>query len=474
MSVDGLFREFLTGRRNFASLSEELAKLVTGSSSGRRAVDEVMGDLVNKGRLPHDLAQIIRTSVDSATPPAGEPDWLDPPTEVRAAGNPAVPMPLPGALPSPPSPLSAVPVPPVETLRAQVDDVILSSLTSDFQAYRKRDQGKPPKGDATQDRLLDSALQSFRGMRMRRDAAKASEGSGRGFDLAAEATPDGGRAPGVGTILKNRFVLDREIGRGGMGIVYRAVDRRRLEASHQQPYVALKLLSNEIRRGPDALRALEAEARRAQDLAHPNIVTIFDFDRDGANLFVVMELLQGRPLDAILKEAEPSGLGFDQSHSLIEGICRGLAHAHDRGVIHCDLKPANVFVLDSGDMKILDFGLAIASRGGAFEPALLDGYTLAYASPDILEGAARHPSDDVYALGCLVYVMLAGRHPFGRASALEAREKGLKAERPRQVPRLAWQAVRRALSFDRSARQPDADAFRRAYFAKGLRGWFRR
>ena len=508
MTVDQLFREFLTGRRNFGALGEDLKTLAAGSASGRNAVDDVMNDLVNAGRLPKDLAQILKASLASSpASSAADPGWLDPPTETRSAAAPAAarpvggqhPLPLPGPYPAAAMPVEAVaraaaspigtprpspllgpaasadvPVPPVGTLQAQVDDVVLSNLASDFQSYRTRRRGKTDAADGAQDRLLDSALQSFRGMRLRRDAAKASEGSGRAFAMTEDTASRDAQPARVGTILKDRFVLDREIGRGGMGVVYRAVDRRRLEASHQQPYVAVKLLSSEIRRNPETLRALEAEARRVQDLAHPNIVTIFDFDRDGQTLFVVMELLQGRPLDVVLDEAGASGIGFEHSRSLVEDMCRGLAHAHRRGVIHCDLKPANVFVLETGAVKLLDFGLAIASRGGTFEPTLLEGYTLAYASPEILEGAPRHPADDVYALGCIVHLLLTGRHPFDRSSALDARDKGLRPVRPHRIPRPAWEALRRALSFERGTRPADAEAFGAAYFSKGLRGWFRR
>ena len=233
---------------------------------------------------------------------------------------------------------------------------------------------------------------------MRRDATKSSEGAARPFDFTALAASSADQAVAVGTILKNRFVLDREIGRGGMGVVYRAVDRRRLEAMHKQPYVAVKLLTGDIRRSPDALRALEAEARRAQELAHPHIVNTYDFDRDGSHVFIVMELLEGRTLDAVLRE-KGEGLGFDASRRIVDGICAGLAYAHQRGVVHCDLKPANIFIEDSGGVKVLDFGIATAGWAGGFDLSSLNAYTVAYASPEALQGEPRDPRDDVYALG---------------------------------------------------------------------------
>ncbi len=485
MTAESLFREFLSGRRSFAALSTELATLAAGTS-GLAEVEAVMADLVNGGRLPQDLAQILRAALgpvarQAKAEPEAAADWIDAPTETRPAGAPAVSMPMPGAARRAAGVRATtsgdLPVPVGEPLQVQMDDVLLSSLTGSFKTYR-RARGKPEAGGGkvggAQDRLLDSALESFRGARLRRDAVKASEGTGRAFDLMAEAASNRNRTVTVGSLLKDRFILDREIGRGGMGIVYRAVDRRRLEASHQQPYVAVKLLSGDVRRSPEAFRALEAEARRVQDLAHPNIVTIFDFDRDGGHLFIVMELLTGRPLDAVLREAGPAGLGFAASRTLVEDTCRGLAYAHGRGVIHCDLKPANLFVLETECVKLLDFGLAMASRGGKLEASALDGYTLAYASPEILNGEPRHPADDVYALGCLVYEIVAGRHPFDRSSALDARERRLAPARPSHLPGPAWAALRKALSFERGSRLQDAAAFSKAYFAKGFWGRFGR
>jgi tRNA A-37 threonylcarbamoyl transferase component Bud32 len=501
VSIEKFFQEFLSGRRSFAALTEALSAMSAEPSLGLAAVDAVMVDLINRGRLPQDLAQILRSALGMKAPAprdvatatvdietasvAPESDaWLDPPTEIVAARSRTVTDPAsvvrgsryrqePPALRMPES--NSLPLPKNAPLHAQVDEAILSSLAGDFKNYRNKNRREPEQRTVVQDKLIDSALESFRGIRLRRDAEKASDGNGRAFDVTAEKRAGSReRGIGVGTILKDRFVLDREIGRGGMGVVYRAVDRRRLEASHHQPYVAVKLLSADVRQSPEMFRAIESEARRAQNLAHPNIVTIFDFDRDGATLFIVMELLTGRPLDAILKDSREAGLGYERSRPLVDEICRGLAHAHEQGVIHCDLKPENVFVLESGAVKLLDFGLAIASRGGVFEPAQVDGYTLAYASPEILSGVARHPADDVYALGCLVYIMLTGRHPFGGCSAREAMAKGMVVSRPIKLPGAAWRALRKALSFERAARPGDAGAFHRAYAAKGFMRWFRR
>ena len=103
---------------------------------------------------------------------------------------------------------------------------------------------------------------------------------------------------GAGSVVKDRFVLEEELGRGGMGIVFKARDLRKEEAQDRNPWVALKVLNDEFRRHPESLKALQRESRKAQHLAHANVVSVYDFDRDGGNVFMVMELLEGESLDA--------------------------------------------------------------------------------------------------------------------------------------------------------------------------------
>jgi predicted Ser/Thr protein kinase len=476
VNVARIFRDFLSGRRPFEGMMDELRAIDASAADGRAQIEESLIELVNTGALPNDLAALIRGGLGPVRAPRAV-DILDPPTEPRSAMPdmprlaPAPQAPLPSGPPLSDGPVPAMPLP--DPYRDKVDEVVLAALASDFRNFKRRDGAAAADGQKASDRQLDAALADFRGARLRRDAAKASEGQARTFDYAALATSGQERAIGVGTILKDRFVLDREIGRGGMGVVYRAVDRRRLEAMHQQPYVAVKLMTGDIRRDPDALRALEAEARRAQELAHPNIVTTYDFDRDGQHIFIVMELLQGNPLDVVLKQ-RASGFGFEDSRPLVEGICNGLAHAHANGVIHCDLKPGNIFVQDNGGVKILDFGIATAGRAGGFDLSSLNAYTVAYASPEVLLGQPRDPRDDIYALGCLIYVLVTGKHPYEKLSALEARERNLQPRRPDKFPGRAWRALRRALSFQAALRPKNAEAFRRDYFHRGYFAWLRR
>ncbi len=121
-------------------------------------------------------------------------------------------------------------------------------------------------------------------------------------------TPTDSGPLGPGSVVKDRFVLEEKIGQGGMGTVYKARDRRKEEAQDRNPYVALKVLNEDFKRHPRSLQALQREARKAQALQHPNIVTVYDFDRDGTNVYMVMELLEGEPLDRLIRRHKGVGL----------------------------------------------------------------------------------------------------------------------------------------------------------------------
>ena len=159
-----------------------------------------------------------------------------------------------------------------------------------------------------------------------------------------------GQAPATPRILKQRFILDEKLGSGGMGTVYRAKDLRKVEAQDRQPYVAIKVLNNDFRAHPDAFIALQREASKSQGIAHPNIVSIFDFDKDGDVPYMTMELLQGQELATLLKEY-PNGLPDAMLWPLVEGMCAGLKRAHEGGITHSDFKPGNVFVMRDGSRR---------------------------------------------------------------------------------------------------------------------------
>jgi hypothetical protein len=283
---------------------------------------------------------------------------------------------------------------------------------------------------------------------------------------ARAAEPRAGVAEGA--TVQRRFVLTSMIGAGAMGQVWRARDLIREQARNPNPYVALKLLNADSAQHPDAFVGLEREASKAQKLAHPNVITVydFDFDPDLQRAFMSMELLDGRPLEDVIKRARGSGVTRAEALPIIDGVTDGLAYAHRRHVVHCDLKPGNIFVTGEGVPKILDFGIARAARGTGSSTSDDDGfqgYTPAYASAELIANEDPDPADDVYSLGVLLYELLSGRHPFAGASADVAKAKGLVPVPLKDLKAREWRAIARALAFERKGRFADAAAFRRAF-----------
>jgi len=281
-----------------------------------------------------------------------------------------------------------------------------------------------------------------------------------------ETIPGADGTKGVGDTLNNRFVLEQCLGVGGMGTVYKALDLRKLEASDRKPYIAIKILNVQFRGHPQSLIALQREARKAQTLAHRNIVTVYDFDREGAVVFLTMEYLSGKSLNRVLRAPDFKGMPIDKALPIITGMGRALAYAHERGFVHCDFKPANVFLTDSGEVKVIDFGIARVFQRPAedsdptvFDPGTLGGLTPAYASPEMFEHGEPDPRDDIFALACVSYELLAGRHPFERLSANQARAAGIKPPRPAGLSRTQWRALREAMAFDREKRTPNVMRF---------------
>lgn len=269
-----------------------------------------------------------------------------------------------------------------------------------------------------------------------------------------------------GSVIKQRFVLETVLGQGGMGLVFGAVDRRKLEARDPNPHVALKVLNADFAWHPQAFVALQREARKAQTLAHPNVVTVFDFDRDGDTVYMTMELLKGRSLDAIVREGRGKGNSPEFALPIIRGIAEGLAYAHRKGIVHSDLKPGNVFITTDGTPKILDFGIARAVPSSIteenkddFDAGSLGAYTEAYATDEMVAGVDPHPADDMYALGIIAYELVTGFHPYQRHSAPNARKLGIEPGALKGLKRRHARAIERCLSFERKDRPQSAAEF---------------
>lgn len=269
-------------------------------------------------------------------------------------------------------------------------------------------------------------------------------------------------------ILKDRFVLLETLGSGGMGNVYLAKDLLREEMEDSEPHVAIKVLNDECRNLPGALQSLQREAKKAQTLSHPNIVTVYDFDRDDQTAFISMEYIDGDSLkDYIRKNAKVS---FEDCLYIIERVARGLAYAHVEGFAHADIKPANIFISKTGVVKVLDFGIAKAFKDvqkftqSAADTLTEGALTPAYASLEMLEGEMALPVDDVYSLAVMAYEIIRGRHPFIGEDGMPvpaniARQKGLKAEKIPGIPRRHMRALYKGLEFERENRFQNAGQF---------------
>lgn len=288
-----------------------------------------------------------------------------------------------------------------------------------------------------------------------------------GADRAVAAQPNSGSD---NLVLKERFVLEEVLGVGGMGVVHKAKDRLKIEARDKDPYVAIKMLSEEFNAHPDAFIALQRESRKTQRLSHPNIVKVFDFDKDGDVFFMTMEYMAGTPLNRLIKQYSKTGLPWDDVRVIFQGMCSALQYAHAENIIHADFKPGNILVTTNGMAKIFDFGIAkavttIEKTDGwpvhktIFDAASLGGLTPAYASYEMLIGQEPDVRDDIYALGCITYELFTGKHPFNKLQADKARARQLKPERVNGLKKRQWKALEKALAFDREDRMESVEEF---------------
>lgn len=267
-----------------------------------------------------------------------------------------------------------------------------------------------------------------------------------------------------GDTIKERFVLDKLLGSGGMGAVFRALDLRKQEANDDRPYIAIKVLGENFKNHPQALITLQREAKKTQDLAHPNIVTVYDFDRDGDLVYLTMEELKGSSLEDMLEQDKylPS-LDVKQKLKIIREIAQGLSYAHSKGIVHSDLKPGNVFITESGTVKLLDFGIARAANEqlyqDSFDAGELGAITYSYASPEMVRNERPHFCDDIYALGIIACELLGGEHPFNRKNAQNALEQRLSPKLPKLKNPLLSKLLAKSIAFQRHERIADADTF---------------
>jgi len=306
-------------------------------------------------------------------------------------------------------------------------------------------------------RFLDVAVAGDNGLRREVEALLASaaraDSSDRLERIVAAAfdlprAPDG--EPGTG----ERYQLLEKLGGGGMGVVYKGRDRE------SGRLVALKFLSESLAEDPVIRRRFHREARAAAALEHPNIGVIHGVEDQDGRLFLVMPFYGGGTLKARIA-AGP--LPIADAVSCAIQIAEGLGLAHGWGIIHRDIKPANLVFADDGTLKILDFGIAKVGGEKLTRTGLVLG-TLAYMSPEQATGGTVDHRTDLWALGVVLYEMLAGRPPFSAPSieqlfrAVRGGVTPLVRDTRPEVPARVQDVVSRLLEREPEKRYPDAQA----------------
>jgi serine/threonine protein kinase len=335
-----------------------------------------------------------------------------------------------------------------------------AAVISDMRAVAGRADVKEssvPEGDAAANEDLTKARTSA-------PALGKSTGPAGAWDTVEKLAEPEAEVK-VGLVLRERFELVEELGSGGMGVVYKAIDQREIENRGREPYVAIKVLNEDFKRHPESARALQRESKKAMRLAHPNIVLVRDFDRDRGNVYMVMELLHGQPIDQLVSKSYPNGMPLEEAVRIVRGLGAALSYAHQEGIVHADFKPSNTFLTSKNVVKVLDFGVARAAlaldRGDStlFDAGKLNAVSPAYATIEMLIGEAPDARDDIYALGCVTYFLLTGRHPFNGIDAIKARDAGLTPPRVKGLAEHQWRALRSGLIFERWDRTPSVKLF---------------
>ncbi|MGF1466281.1 MAG: protein kinase [Sandaracinaceae bacterium] len=240
----------------------------------------------------------------------------------------------------------------------------------------------------------------------------------------AEEESLGGADPLLGRVVADRYRIERLLGRGGMGVVYR------VEHVRIGKLMAMKLLHGALATEPDIIKRFRREAEAVSKLDHPNTVQIFDFGRSEGMMFLVMEYLSGRDLGQVLRDEGP--LPFPRVARIAVQIASSVQQAHERGIVHRDLKPENVMVLEGHDpevVKVLDFGLAKLRDEGMGERSITRAGSILgtpyYMAPEHIRGEAVDARSDIYALGALIYKVLTGTPPFTARSPVGVLTKHL-------------------------------------------------
>jgi Protein kinase domain len=259
---------------------------------------------------------------------------------------------------------------------------------------------------------------------------------------------------GVDSLLRDRYHLDRKVAGGGMGTVFAATDQK------LNREVAIKILADHLADDESFVERFRREARAVAGLGHPNIANVYDYGEDGGCHFIVMELAPGRDLARVLREEGP--LEPKRVVPIVMQICAALGHAHAAGIVHRDVKPANVILDDAGGVKVTDFGIARAAGDSKLTMTGSVLGTAHYVSPEQANGAPLTPSSDIYSLGIVTYELLTGALPFTGESLMAVAMRHVSEDVPApshlnpDVPAELDEVVRRATKKEPRERFADA------------------
>lgn len=271
----------------------------------------------------------------------------------------------------------------------------------------------------------------------------------------------------------HRLSMGEAIARGGMGTVHLAADRL------LQQKVAVKILHRNLEGNPEAVQRFVHEARITASLPHPNIVPVYDIGHDGdLGLYFTMKLVEGRTLSSLVRSLPLGGMSSGRVAELLDiviRVCDALAFSHNRGILHCDLKPSNIMVGDFGQVYLMDWGMA---RNYREDPAPPDGRiygTIGYMSPEQARSESLDPRADVFGVGAILYYLFARKAPFRRPlleqslyAALNSKRKPIGEVAPHCPPRLQM-IIEKALAPEPTDRFGSATELRTA-LARYLRG----
>lgn len=315
-------------------------------------------------------------------------------------------------------------------------------------------------------------------------AAAGSDGAGElthyalagglGFDPRVSTTPQM-LSKQLPEVLCGRYRLEEILGAGGMGVVYRARDLLHEQFGDPDPYIAIKLLNEDFAEAPDAGVLLYREFALTRHLCHHHVIRLhaFEVDLTYRKAFITQDLLRGIGLDKLLCE-QPMGFNGAEMKAVAVPLLDALAHSHDSGVLHGDLKPGNMMLTDDGP-RLIDFGLGgtmygVLSGLPRLSRDRFNAWTPSYAAPELLDGEALSPSTDVYAMGCVLYELAGGRHPFSKKPSTQAKAEQLwqSLRAPPNLPIRFWPALRHSLALDANKRTISAQELRDAFSTRPI------